>query len=299
MYISTYQGLHLLGFSTSSGVNGTSVTVDSNVLWNTNNFLSSDRINDLQLFGSQLLIATDNAGIDRRNLVSNSWMATWSTNNWLSSNQVVGFGLTEGWLYILAANTIHTYDTNALFFSSQSQLTDFDLKENGNEIISWPGLGKQRSPDSGLVLVGDGSGVLGRLVGEINDGIETLVSSPSTNQMNQVIFVDDNEEGEIWVSGGTIIDRFDEATQTWLTPIDISDYVSNPFEITAFVQDSDGWVWVATINSGILRLDNTDASYMGTVQGIASNAVSSLSHDSYTEILVAVSYTHLTLPTKA
>ena len=93
---------------------------------------------------------------------------------------------------------------------------------NGNEIISWPGLGKQRSPDSGLVLVGDGSGVLGRLVGEINDGIETLVSSPSTNQMNQVIFVDDNEEGEIWVSGGTIIDRFDEATQTWLTPIDIS-----------------------------------------------------------------------------
>ena len=290
LYISTYQGLHLLGFSTSSGVNGTSVTVDSNVLWNTNNFLSSDRINDLQLFGSQLLIATDNAGIDRRNLVSNSWMSTWSTNNWLSSNQVVGFGLTEGWLYILAANTIHTYDTNALFFSSQRQLTVFDLKENGNEIISWPSLGKQRSPDSGLVLVGDGSGVLGRLVGEINDGIETLVSSPSTNQMNQVIFVDDNEEGEIWVSGGTIIDRFDEATQTWLTPIDISDYVSNSFEITAFVQDSDGWVWVATINSGILRLDNTDASYMGTVQGIASNAVSSLSHDSYTEILVVGHY---------
>ena len=69
-------------------------------------------------------------------------------------------------------------------------------------------------------------------------------------------------------------------------PIDISDYVSNPFEITSFVQDSDGWVWVGTINSGILRLDNTDASYMGTVQGIASNAVKSMSHDSYTEILV-------------
>ena len=290
VYISTYQGLHFLGFSTSSGVNGTLVSVDSNVLWNTGNFLSSDKINDLQLFGSQLLIATDNAGIDRRNLASNSWMATWSTSNWLASNQVVGFGLTEGWLYILAANTVHTYDTNALFFSSQRQLTVFDLKENGNEIISWPNLDKARSPDSGLVLVGDGSGVLGRLVGEINDGTETLVSSPSTNQMNQVIFVDDYEEGEIWVSGGTIIDRFDEATQTWLSPIDISDYVSNPFQITSFVQDSDGWVWVGTINSGILRLDNTDASYMGTVQGIASNAVSSLSHDSYTEILVVGHY---------
>jgi ligand-binding sensor domain-containing protein len=290
VYISTYQGLHVLGFSTSSGVNGTLVSVDSNVLWNTGNFLSSDKINDLQLLGSQLLIATENAGIDRRNLASNSWMATWSTSNWLSSNQVIGFGLTEGWLYILAANTVHTYDTNALFFSSQRQLTVFDLKENGNEIISWPNLGKARSPDSGLVLVGDGSGVLGRLVGEINDGTETLVSSPSTNQMNQVIFVDDYEEGEIWVSGGTIIDRFDEATQTWLSPIDISDYVSNPFQITSFVQDSDGWVWVGTINSGILRLDNTDASYMGTVQGIASNAVSSLSHDSYTEILVVGHY---------
>ena len=64
LYISTYQGLHVLGFSTSSGINGTSVTVDSNVLWNTGNFLSSDRINDLQLLGTQLLIATDNAGID-------------------------------------------------------------------------------------------------------------------------------------------------------------------------------------------------------------------------------------------
>ena len=290
LYISTYQGLHVLGFSTSSGTNGTSVTVDSNVLWNTGNFLSSDRINDLQLLGTQLLIATDNAGIDRRNLASNSWMATWSTSNWLASNQVIGFGLTEGWLYILAANTVHTYDTNALFFSSQRQLTVFDLKENGNEIISWPNLDKARSPDSGLILVGDGSGVLGRLVGEINDGTETLVSSPSTNQMNQVIFVDDYEEGEIWVSGGTVIDRFDEATQTWLSPIDISDYVSNPIEITSFIQDSDGWVWIGTINSGILRLDNTDASYMGTVQGIASNAVISLSHDSYTEILVVGHY---------
>ena len=176
VYISTYQGLHFLGFSTSPGVNGTLVSVDSNVLWNTGNFLSSDMINDLQLLGSQLLIATENAGIDRRNLASNSWMATWSTSNWLASNQVIGFGLTEGWLYILASNTVHTYDTNALFFSSQRQLTVFDLKDNGNEIISWPNLGKARSPDSGLVLVGDGSGVLGRLVGETNDGTETLVS---------------------------------------------------------------------------------------------------------------------------
>ncbi len=290
LYISTHQGLHVLDFSISSGFNGTNVSINNNVLWNTGNFLSSDKINDLQLLGSQLLIATDNAGIDRRNLVSDSWMATWSTNNWLASDEVIGFGLTEGWLYILASNTIHTFDTNALFFSSQRQLTVFDLKENGNEIISWPNLGKARSPDSGLVLVGDGSGVLGRLVGEINDGTETLVSSPSTNQMNQVLFVDDYEEGEVWVSGGSIIDRFDEATQTWLSPIDISDYVTNPIEITSIVQDSDGWVWIGTINSGILRLDNTDASYMGTVQGIASNAVISLSHDSYTEILVVGHY---------
>ena len=286
LYISTYQGLHLLGYSTSSSPNGASVSVDSNALWNTGNFLSSDMINDLQLVGNQLLIATENAGINRRNLVSSSWMATWSTSNWLSSNQVVGLGLTEGWLYILAGNTIHNYDTNALFFSSQRQLSSFNLIENGNEIISWPDFGHSRSPDSGLVLVGDGSGVLGRLVGETIDGVETLVSSPSINTMNQVIYVDDGEDGEIWVSGSTIIDRFDEGTQTWLMPIDIADYVNNPVEITSFIQDTNGYVWVGTINSGILRLDNTDGSYIGTVQGLASNAVKALSHDAFTEILV-------------
>ena len=286
LYISTYQGIHFLGFSTSSGSNGTSVSVDSNVIWNTGNFLSSDMINDLQLVGSQLLIATENAGINRRNLASSSWMATWSTSNWLSSNQVVGLGITEGWLYVLAGNTVHSYDTNSLSFRSQKQLSDFGLQQSGNEVISWPNLGKSRSPTSGLVLVGDGSGVLGRLMGESIDGLETLVSSPSIDNMNQVIFVDDEEDGEVWVAGGTVIDRFDEATQTWLTPIDISDYVNNPVEITSFTQDSNGWVWVGTLNSGILRLDNTDASYIGTVQGLASTHVRAMSYDQYTEILV-------------
>ena len=217
-------------------------------------------------------------------------MATWSTSNWLSSNQVSGIGLTEGWMYILAGNTVHSYDTNALFFSSQKQLSVFDLQETGNEIISWPNLGKSRSPDSGLVLLGDGSGVLGRLMGETIDGTETLVSSPSINSMTEVIFVDDEERGEIWVSGGTVIDRFDEATQTWLTPIDITDYVNNPIQITSLIQDSDNYVWAGTLNAGILRLDNTDASYIGTVQGLASTNVQSLSHDEFTEILSSSSF---------
>ena len=283
LYVSTYQGLHFLGYSTSmQGL----VSVDSNTIWNTDNFLSSNFINDLQIFDNQLLIATENAGINRRNLASSSWMATWSTSNWLSSNQVSGIGLTEGWMYILAGNTVHSYDTNALFFSSQKQLSVFDLQETGNEIISWPNLDKSRSPDSGLVLLGDGSGVLGRLMGETIDGTETLVSSPSINSMTEVIFIDDEERGEIWVSGGTVIDRFDEATQTWLTPIDITDYVNNPIQITSLIQDSDNYVWAGTLNAGILRLDNTDASYIGTVQGLASTNVQSLSHDEFTEILV-------------
>ena len=150
-------------------------------------------------------------------------------------------------MYILAGNTVHSYDTNGLFFSSQKQLSVFDLQENGNEIISWPNLDKSRSPNSGLVLVGDGSGVLGRLMGENIDGTETLVSSPSINSMTEVIFVDDGDSGEIWVSGGTVIDRFDEATQTWLMPIDITDYVNNPVQITSLVQDSDNYVWVLSL----------------------------------------------------
>ena len=68
--------------------------------------------------------------------------------------------------------------------------------------------------------------------------------------------------------------------------IDISDYVNNPGRITSMVQDSLGWVWIGTLNAGILRLDYRNGSYIGTVQGISSTHVSSLAHDDYTSTLV-------------
>ena len=136
------------------------------------------------------------------------------------------------------------------------------------------------------MIVGDGSGTFARQSGENLDGTMTLVSSPSTSQMEVVSFIEDGEDGEIWISGGTIIDRFDIADQTWKSPIDLNDYANNPISVTSIVQDSSDWVWVGTLDAGVLRLRNDDGSYIGSVSGISSSHVSSMAHDENTEILV-------------
>ena len=287
VYLSTMMdGVHLLDYTTTSGSNGVNVTIDDNIVWDTQNHLTSDQITDLQLIGNHLLIATATNGINRRDLASNSWLASWSTGNWLASNQVHGLVVTDGWLHILADSTVHAYDTGAMIFRSQRQLSDMGLFSSGKNIIAWPDLDGARSPDIGTVLVSDGTGIVARLQGEATDGTEVLVSSPAADPMHVTLFVDDLEDGEIWIGGGNILDRFDRDEQIWQTSIDISDYVNNPGRITSMVQDSLGWVWVGTLNAGILRLDYRNGSYIGTVQGISSTHVSSLAHDDYTSTLV-------------
>ena len=286
VYLATESsGVHLLDFTTTSASSGVSVVVDNNIVWNTQNYLASDLITDLAVVGNNLMIATYDAGINRRDLVSQSWLATWSTGNWLASNQIHGLAVTEGWLHILAGTTVHAYDTNSLIFRSQRQLDDMGLLGNGESIISWPAQAP-RGPTTGTALVSDGSGTLARLQGENTDGSLTLVSSPTADSMQVTAHIDDGEQGEIWIAGNKIIDRFDESTQIWQTPIDISDYVSNAGQIIAIEQDSSNWVWIGTTNAGILRLRNDDATYIGTVSGLSSTHVSALAFDPNTDYLV-------------
>ena len=117
-------------------------------------------------------------------------------------------------------------------------------------------------------------------------GTLTLVSGPSIDGMNVVSRINDGESGEIWVASGRIIDRYDEADRAWKIPIDIRDYVSNPGQIVAIQQDDNGKVWIGTTNAGVLRLENTDGSYIGTVSGLSSNEVSSLAFDEINGYLV-------------
>ena len=281
----TNSGVHILDYTTSSSSGSVSVSVDSQTDWSTQNFLSSDQITDLEVVGNHLLIATYDAGINRRDLNSQSWIATWSTNNWLASNQVHGLSLTTGWLHILAGTTVHSYDTRTLIFQSQNQLSTLGLYQNGVTAIPWPAH-PGRGPTSSTSLFSDGSGILAMQIAENPAGTLTLVSSPSLDGMEVVASIDDDESGEIWVAGGTIIDRFDALSQSWLNPIDISDYITNPGQIVAIEQDGNNKVWIGTSNAGVLRLQNTDATYIGNVGGLSSSEVSSLAYDEINAFLV-------------
>ncbi|MEE3277906.1 MAG: two-component regulator propeller domain-containing protein, partial [Candidatus Thermoplasmatota archaeon] len=281
----TGSGVRAIDYSTISDSSGISVSIDGNTQWSTSNYLTSNSITQLEMLNSQLLIATVGGGVNRYDAVADSWLGTWSTNNWLSSNVVRGLALTEDWLHILAGSTVHAYDTGAMLFRSQRQVTDMGLFNAATAIIAWPTLGF-RSPSSGMMLVSDGSGTLARQVGENLDGTMVLVSSPTSSQMEVVTHIDDGEQGEIWIGGGTIIDRFDEADQIWRTPIDLNDYVSNPSAVTSFAQDDQGMVWVGTLNAGVLRLEADDGNFQGTASGVSSDHVSSLAFDANSNTLV-------------
>ena len=290
VYVATTgSGVRVIDYSTISDSAGISVTIDGNTQWSTSNYLTSNSITQLEMLNSHLLIATIGGGVNRYDAVADSWLGTWSTNNWLASNVVRGLALTEDWLHILAGSTVHAYDTGAMLFRSQRQVTDMGLFNAATTIIAWPALGA-RSPSSGMMLVGDGSGTLARQVGENLDGTMTLVSSPTTSQMEVVAHIDDGEQGEIWIGGGTIIDRFDEADQVWRTPVDLTDYVSNPSSVTSFAQDDQGIVWVGTLNAGLLRLEADDGNFQGTASGVSSDHISSLAFDANSNTLVVGHY---------
>ena len=290
IYVATAEsGMRILDYNTTSDSTGISVSIDTNTQWTTGNYLTSNSITQLEKLNSNLLIATIGGGVNRYDMVADTWLATWSTNNWLSSNVVRGLALTEDWLHILAGSTVHAYDTGALLFRSQRQVTDMGLLNTGRTIIAWPSLGF-RSPTSGLMMVSDGSGTLARQTGETLDGTMVLVSGPASSQMEVVAHIDDGEQGEIWIGGSNIIDRFDEADQVWRAPIDLTDYVNNPSSVTSIVQDDQGIVWIGTLEAGLLRLEADNGNFQGTASGISSEHVSSLSFDANSNTLVVGHY---------
>ena len=285
IYIGTAgSGVRVIEYSTIETL-PLQISIDSNTQWSTANYLTSNQITQFELLGDHLLIATIGGGVNRYNVAASSWLATWSTNNWLASNVIRGLALTADWLHILAANTIHSYDTTAMLFRSQRQVSDMGLLSSAESIVAWPSEG-HRGPDSGTVLVSDGSGTLARQVGESLDGTMVLVSSPFSSTMEVVTHIDDGEHGEIWVAGGYVIDRFDKADQTWLAPIDLSDFVWAPTAVTSIVQDPQGMVWVGTLSAGLLRFGAGNGNFQGTAQGISSELISSLAHDANSNTLV-------------
>ena len=128
VYIATTSsGVRAIEYNTFIDASGISISIDSDTQWSTANYLTSNSITQLELLNSQLLIASTGGGVNRYDVVAESWLGTWSTNNWLSSNVVRGLALTDGWLHILAGSTVHAYDTGAMLFRSQRQVADMGL----------------------------------------------------------------------------------------------------------------------------------------------------------------------------
>ena len=130
--------------------------------WSTANNLHSDDISGFAVAGNQLLISSYDAGIARRDLSSNFWLATWNNGNWLSSNDVKGMAVVNSDILILADSTVHTYDTNSGTFTTTTSLSSIGQMNGGQNIIHWPAMGS-RSPNNDTVLVTDGGAVFAML----------------------------------------------------------------------------------------------------------------------------------------
>ena len=102
----------------------------------------------MELINDILYIANNNAGIDRYNLASSSWIPPWTSNNWLTSNQINALSSAPGWLYISAGNDIQVYDTNSMIYSSTISFTDMGLQSGGHSLNVWNSNNLQRDPTS-------------------------------------------------------------------------------------------------------------------------------------------------------
>ncbi len=285
VFISTKtNGVHAIEYNLSS--NQSVIGIEGSSHWDTSNFLASNRITDLDTMGNQLLISTENAGINRRDLVTSTWLSRWSTANTLASNNVLGTSVSDGWLHVLAGNTLQSYEISAGVFRTQETMQGLGLLDNGVSISSWPS-GSPRGPSNGMSVIIDSTGMMAMQHQDTPVGIEYLVSSPVTDPMKLAVSIDDSEDGQIWVAGDTTIDRFNNSGRRWMSPIDVTDYAGQQMQtVTSIIQDQDGWVWVGTSNAGILRFRNDNGAYIGSVGGLGSDSVISMAYDEYTETLV-------------
>ncbi len=271
-----------------------------NVL-DSSNYLSGDNVVDLELINNILYVATQASGISRLNVNSETWLPPWSSNNFLSSNNIHGMAATSGWLHIFAGSSVHVYDTIAMIERTTLSISDMNLSGTDYSINTWPSLNLQRSPNFDMVLIGDSSGKLVTVVGEDLEDTIILATSPNSGDNAQVtVFIEDEDQGEIWIAGNQIIDRFDNRDKLWKEVIDIQYLINengsaepalNINEITTILQDSNDRIWIGT-NSGLFEID-IDGNLISIGNTLSSsdyvtngNYVSSLAYDSDTNLLI-------------
>ena len=224
--------------------------------YDTQNTLPSDSIRDLEMAGTHLLIATADAGIARRDVVTSSWLATWNNANWLASNEIETLSAIDGWVHILAGDTVHTYNTTSFSFSSSYTMQDLSLpREVGTSLMPWPS-GGSRAPVYSTVLVGDGSGTFTILHPHMqghggNQGVWNqmiLATGPSEDNMQDAVELN----GIVYIAAGEKVERYNLNHNRWMNPLTGA---SNPYasEVVCIMTDGTD-IFIGTKDAGVIQV---------------------------------------------
>ena len=240
--------------------------------WSTANNLHSDYISSFLVSGNQLLISSFDAGVARRDVNGNFWLATWNDGNWLTSNDVKGMTLVGNQIDILTSIAVHSYNTNTGSFTATTTLSSLGQVEEGQNIIHWPS-GGERAPSQDQVLVTDAMAVFAVLEPgntPFYAGDLVIGSGPRTADMTDAL----QHNGIVYVGSGEWLDRYSMSQSRWLAPIATGDEISRI--VTNGVD-----VFVGTYGSGIHVVDSngTVTATYDTLYGLASDDISDLDAD--------------------
>ena len=263
--------------------------------YDTQNVLPSDRVIDLEMAGTYLLIGLADAGVARRDLSTGNWVATWNTGNWLLSDDVHSMSAVSGWVHILADDVVYSYNTTSLSFSSSWTISDLNLaRATGQTLLPWPS-GGSRAPMDDTVLVGDGSGTYTLLRPNTlghgwNQGAWdqlVLASGPSVTDMSDVVELN----GTLYISGfheleGDSIERFNIAQYRWESALNLPTTTSG---ILCLATDGTD-LFVGTEDAGVLQMSvngNLIQSWEAS-DGLSANEVTDIQHDVFTGQMIAI-----------
>ena len=275
--------IHFIGAEVYVGTQDHGITVwdgTSYTHWDTQNALTSDSIVDFGQSGNTLFIATADAGIMRRDVSTNSWLASWSSQNWLSGDDVQSMAVTDNWIHILANNVLHVYNASSVVFTSTISATSLGISDPSN-LIPWMAGGLRGPVNESILLIGS-SGAASMI--EATDvptsfSSEVFANSPSSEEMYSITRLGD----VYWIGGQGWIDRFDSSVNRWIQPI-FTDEMS--FAITTDGTD----VYVGTEDSGMMAFDVNGTLLRSidetTTPSIAFDGITDMSYDQYTDSMV-------------
>ena len=238
--------------------------------WTTANNLHSDFISDFAVAGNQLLISSYDAGIARRDLSGNFWLATWNSGNWLSSNDVYGMTFVNNEVQILTVDTVHIYNTNSGTFSTSMTL---DSLSHNPTMLETSSIGLHQALEAQQMILYWLPMVV-RFLAMLEPGNSPMYtgdfvigSGPSSGDMSDAM----QFNGMIYVGSESYLDRYSISQSRWLSAIDMGSTVSQ------IVNDGVN-VFVGTLGSGVHIVDaqGNVLDTWDTNDGLQSNEISGL-----------------------